>query len=64
MSAGGVIPAPEERQPWVQTVEGPRVNVGADGGHVFIGIYTFDRAGAEELARRFVAACWDAENSG
>jgi hypothetical protein len=60
MTGAGVIPPLGQRQPWIQTVEGPRINVGADGGHVFIGMYTFDRAGAGELARRFVAACWDA----
>jgi hypothetical protein len=44
-------------------LNGQRIPVGVCDGTVLIGIHHLDRDQAEEFARLFVRACWDAEAS-
>ena len=72
MTAGGVIPAPEERKrdPYVRKVghvadiDGMLLVIGVDYDAVTIGTQTrtrrFTRHQLEEFAHLFVAACWEA----
>jgi hypothetical protein len=63
MTAGGVIPAPEDRQPVyhvgsVQDMSGVPLHVGVNGGAVTIGGFVLDAPQLETFAQLLVRACW------
>jgi hypothetical protein len=66
MTAGGVIPPPEERSPYVRPVgevfdmDECRLPAGVDHDTVTIGGWCFTLGQVEELAHHIAAACWEA----
>lgn len=68
MSAGGVIPPPDERKPYVrnlgsvEAMDGDLVTVGVDYDAVIVNANNaaFTRSMTEEFAHLFIAACWEA----